>query len=112
MIIAQTKCFNHPSREAVAQCQECSRFFCRECVSEYDDRLICSFCLKRITTSESTSSRFRVLLRLMPIFIGIVILWTCFYLLGKGLLLIPPSFELSHPSSHHAAPLVSSAVDP
>lgn len=107
MIIAQTKCFNHPSREAVARCTECGRFFCRECVSEHDDRLICSFCLKRITTSESSPSRFRVLLRFVPIFIGIAILWTCFYLLGKGLLLIPPSFELPHPLSDHAAPVVS-----
>lgn len=42
------RCFNHATREAVARCPECSQFFCRECITEHDDRVICSACLKKL----------------------------------------------------------------
>jgi hypothetical protein len=41
----QARCFNHAQREAVARCPGCRRFYCRECVTEHDDRLMCAQCL-------------------------------------------------------------------
>src|ERR1043166_5979979 len=47
--LLQQRCLNHSFREAVARCPECKRYFCRECVTEHDDRLICAACLKKLS---------------------------------------------------------------
>ena len=39
------RCFNHMLREAVACCPECRRYFCRECVTEHEDKVLCAACL-------------------------------------------------------------------
>jgi len=93
MSVAQERCFNHASREAVARCPECGRTFCRECVSEHDDRVICAFCLKRLSKKEGRPSRLVGLVRLAQILVGVLLLWSSFYLLGKALLTIPSSFH-------------------
>ena len=93
MTIAQERCFNHASREAVARCPECGRTFCRECISEHDDRVICAFCLKRLNTKAVKRSRLILLVRFAQVFVGILLLWSSFYLLGKALLAIPSSFH-------------------
>jgi hypothetical protein len=93
MNIAQERCFNHASREAAARCPECGRYFCRECISEHDDRVICAFCLKRVSTKPVRRYRLAGLVRLAQVVIGVLLLWSSFYLLGKALLTIPSSFH-------------------
>jgi hypothetical protein len=111
MILSQTKCFNHRLREAVALCPECGRYFCRECVIEHDDRLICAYCLKNIEKSEASSGRFRSVLRLVPAIVGVAILWMFFYLIGKGLLLIPQPGEIAHPTPSQSSDTAAFLVD-
>ena len=93
MKIAQERCFNHGSREAVARCPECGRYFCRECISEHDGRVICAFCLRHLKTGSSGRSRLARLLRAAQVVAGVLLLWSSFYLLGKALLSIPSSFH-------------------
>jgi len=93
MSIADERCFNHGSREAVARCPECRRYFCRECVSEHEDRVICAFCLKRLGARPSRKRPVAGLIRIIQVLLGIVLLWSSFYLLGKVLLTIPSSFH-------------------
>ena len=93
MNISQERCFNHASREAVARCPECGRTFCRECISEHDDRVICAFCLRRLGGKPATRYRLGGLVRLVQILMGVLLLWSSFYLLGKALLTIPSSFH-------------------
>jgi hypothetical protein len=93
MSIAQERCFNHASREAVARCPECGRTFCRECISEHDDRVICAFCLKRLGKKAATLYRLGGLVRLAQVLMGVLLLWSSFYLLGKALLTIPSTFH-------------------
>jgi hypothetical protein len=93
MNISQERCFNHASREAVARCPECGRTFCRECVSEHDDRVICAFCLRRLTAKPVRRYRLTGLVRLAQILMGVLLLWSSFYMLGKALLTIPSSFH-------------------
>jgi len=93
MSIAQERCFNHAFREAVARCPECGRSFCRECISEHDDRVICAFCLKRLSKKAVRRYRMVGLVRLVQILMGVLLLWSSFYLLGKVLLTIPSSFH-------------------
>jgi hypothetical protein len=77
-------------REAVARCPECTRFFCRECVTEHEDRLLCAGCLAKIA---EPAIRQRRNLRPIAIFfqstIGLLILWVVFYYIGQILLAIP-----------------------
>jgi uncharacterized paraquat-inducible protein A len=47
--MAKLCCVNHPSREASARCPECKRYFCRECTTEHDSRILCASCLNRLT---------------------------------------------------------------
>jgi len=88
-------CFHHADREPVARCPECSRYFCRECVNEYDDRLLCSDCL--LTTSEQQeeqrSGRVKKLLPLLQVVLGVLGAWLAFYILAGGLLSIPSTIH-------------------
>jgi hypothetical protein len=92
--LTQQRCLHHPVREAVARCPECGGFFCRECVTEHDDRVICANCLKAITR-DSTRSRLRLgaLRRIAFCGLGMLVAWICFYEIGRTLLLIPTSFH-------------------
>ena len=93
MSIDRERCSNHVSREAVARCPECGRTFCRECISEHEGRVICAFCLKRLSTEAVRRHRLTRLVPLIQIFVGVLLLWSSFYLLGKALLTIPSSFH-------------------
>ncbi|MBI3882212.1 MAG: rhomboid family protein [Verrucomicrobia bacterium] len=87
-------CLLHPAREAVARCPECRRCFCRECVVEHDDRLVCAACLRQLAQPKS-AARLRLggVLRVGAAAAGIVIAWVCFYWLGQMLLRTPSSFH-------------------
>ena len=37
-------CANHPDVEAVEKCQDCGRFFCRDCIMKIDGRFQCHLC--------------------------------------------------------------------
>jgi hypothetical protein len=93
--LARERCRNHPNREAVARCPECGHFFCRECVTEHDNRMLCNACLLRTTLGDKpASSRWRKRLGLMVFgCLGFLLLWGAFYLIGQGLLAIPSSFH-------------------
>ena len=94
--LAQQRCLNHADREAVARCPECHRHFCRECVSEHDDRILCAACLSRQIepAAASRKSRFKggvvVLAQFALAFLAI---WFFFYLVAAALLSIPSSFH-------------------
>jgi hypothetical protein len=86
------RCFHHPLREAASRCPSCRRYFCRECVTEHEDRVICADCLKKLARSRPAHAvSVRGLLRgLLPV-AGLLIAWLCFYAVGRTLLLIPVS---------------------
>ncbi len=88
------RCFNHAAREAVARCPECKRFFCRECVSEHDDRVICTACLKKESESKGLDlSKLRWAWRAVQAFGGVFLAWLFFYVVGQILLSIPSTFH-------------------
>jgi hypothetical protein len=92
--IAHQRCFNHELREAVARCPECNRFYCRECITEHEDRVLCASCLGKLTKSSSISAlRFRGVIRILQFLSAVVILWLFFYYLGQILLSVPTSFH-------------------
>lgn len=92
--LVDRRCFNHISREAVARCPACHRYFCRECITEHEDRVLCAFCLRQERDrGDSEPSRFRRLGQVGQFTVGMIILWTFFYYLGQVLLLLPSAFH-------------------
>ena len=84
------KCFHHPGREAAARCTKCSRYFCRECVVEYDNRLVCATCLQSLVQSAGeTRSRFSALRPWLASAAGFGLAWLIFYILGLLLVTLP-----------------------
>jgi hypothetical protein len=92
--ISSRRCFIHPDREAAARCPDCERYYCRECVTEHEGRVLCSSCLKKVRR-QPLARRFRLATigRLVQCFVSFVILWTIFYYLGHGLLNISSVFH-------------------
>ncbi len=92
--LVHQRCFNHAGREAVARCPECKQFFCRECITEHDDRVLCAACLKKLTRPP-LAQRFALakIFHLAQVAFGILVAWFFFFLIGAGLLKIPASFH-------------------
>lgn len=88
--LAEQRCLNHAMREAVARCPECRRFFCRECVVEHEDRMMCSSCLRKVTDEKPARTR-QILVAWRTVqFLGcILVLCVFFFLMGQALLNIP-----------------------
>ena len=93
--LAHARCFQHLGREAVARCPECTRFFCRECVTEHEGRMICQSCLGDLLDEgpEAKASWGRTLGGWLMAGVGLVIAVAVFYLLGRLLLRIPSNFH-------------------
>ncbi len=88
--VAHARCFNHAGREAVARCPSCRRTFCRECVSEHDGRVLCAPCLaKSAQPAAAAGSRLPAVRGALGAAAGLLAAWFFFYLVGRGLLLIP-----------------------
>ena len=92
--LARQRCRNHLSREAVARCPECGQFFCRECIVEHEDRVVCAACLSAITARPVVARKqFRGPLRLIAWVAGILVSWLYWFSLGRLLLRAPDSFH-------------------
>ena len=88
------RCFNHAMREAVARCPDCTRFFCRECITEHDDRVLCSACLKKLArTPLAKRPAFVKLVRFAQCAVAVMITWFFFFVIGEMLLRIPTTFH-------------------
>jgi hypothetical protein len=93
------RCFNHGVREAVAQCPACARFFCRECVTEHDDRLLCAGCVEKLMVGELTVGRSwrrataALIVPVLQLGCATLIAWLFFYWVGQTLLSIDPAFH-------------------
>jgi hypothetical protein len=88
------RCLNHARREAIARCPECGQFFCRECITEHENRIICAACLKKLSrTPFLKSPAFLQALRIGHCLLGFIVAWFIFYLAGELLLRLPASFH-------------------
>src|SRR5580658_4625690 len=87
-------CLNHSAREAVAQCPECRLFFCRECITEHDDRILCAACLRKtVPAARSSRKPFRALGRAGLGVAGFLTAALFYYWLGQILLMIPMQYH-------------------
>ncbi|QTA86851.1 hypothetical protein [Desulfonema magnum] len=94
MKLTHQRCANHSFREAAARCPECGRYFCRECVTEHEDRVLCTNCLERLKTPEPARSfRLKKIFRFIQFSLSLLVLWLCFYYLGQSLISLPAKFH-------------------
>jgi hypothetical protein len=88
------RCFNHAAREAVARCPECGRHYCRECVSEHEDRLLCASCLAKIAKKPLRQrGAFQLAARAARLCLGVLVAWMFFYGLASILMRIPTAYH-------------------
>ena len=88
------RCFRHRRREAAARCRGCRRFYCRECVTEHEGRLLCSACLAvQIRPEKRRQRKLPAFFQLLQFAAGIFVLWFVCYLAGHLLLSIPTEFH-------------------
>lgn len=86
-------CFNHAAREAVAVCLECGRAYCRECVTEHEDRVICAECLRKQEAAEAPGRRLGMIVLALQWAVALFVVWLAFYGLGQGLASLPNEFH-------------------
>lgn len=94
--LALQRCSRHPEREAHARCPECTRFYCRECTTEHDERILCTDCLKALLEPANRKpSGFRItpIFRLTSAFFGLISACVYFYLVAKFLTGIPATYH-------------------
>lgn len=93
--LTRKRCFNHAVREAAARCPECERFFCRECVTEHEGRVLCVGCIAKRAgaTDATTPGRLGAGALVLQSLCAFTILWLVFFTLGRAALLIPSSFH-------------------
>ena len=94
--LAQSRCFQHAGREAVARCPECERFYCRECVTEHEGRMICRSCLDTLlqASTDETGNFFKHVKGWALAFGGYFLAVYIFYRIGYALLRSRRSFTL------------------
>jgi hypothetical protein len=86
-LLIHQRCWNHASREAVCRCPACGRYFCRECVTEHESRLLCAACLRASArTAPRRRARFRALIAAIAALGSVVFSWLIFYVGGEMLL--------------------------
>ena len=99
--LTRQRCWTHPLREAAARCPSCTRFFCRECVTEHAGRLVCADCLRAqlAASADRRAGRrlpWRVITtarRALQFTLCVVTAWLFFHLLGQTLLTLPDQFH-------------------
>ena len=92
--LSQQRCFNHSHREAAARCPGCAHFYCRECITEHDDRVICAACLRKLARVPFTKrGGFVAVIRTFKVMAGVFLVWLFFHYFGQTLLSVPSSFH-------------------
>ena len=84
--LARQQCFYHPGREAVVRCPGCRRDYCRECVTEHDDRYLCTSCLRlQAAGAVRTPRRVRLPVGALLAAAGLLSAWTVYYSIAQYL---------------------------
>jgi hypothetical protein len=94
MKLVQQRCLNHPTREAAARCPQCAQYYCRECVTEHEARVLCASCLKRLSVPAARPRySFAWLGRGLQAALGLFMVWLFFLWLGSIVLSIDTPYH-------------------
>jgi hypothetical protein len=106
MSIVTQRCLIHENREAIARCPSCRQFFCRECVTEHEQKFVCASCFrKNAVQTKSRSSPLRWVIPSFQIVVGLIAAWIFFYALGEILIQVPIGIRSQFRTSGSVGPL-------
>jgi hypothetical protein len=92
--LVHQRCHHHARREAVARCPACSRHFCRECIVEHAERVLCASCLQRLEAARPTRRwHLAPWLLVAAAVTGLALVWLGFFVVGQILLALPTEFH-------------------
>jgi hypothetical protein len=92
---ASRRCRNHFERQAACRCPSCGFDFCRECVTEHDERLLCSRCVAQLETPSARPSRTKSIQAIAQCVAGVTAAWLFFFLAGElTSMVVSPSHEV------------------
>jgi hypothetical protein len=82
------------------RCPSCQRFFCRECSTEHDGRLLCTECLRTLTVAAAGAKDRSGVRNVLSIagwiaaaLGGLLFAWMIFFYLGGVLARVPFDFH-------------------
>lgn len=91
------RCALHDQRVAAARCMSCESYFCHECITEHDLRMLCAPCLRKemAGTSERRSRGWfiAIVAPAVQLLVGVVLLWLTLYFAGRLLIATPTNFH-------------------
>ena len=90
--LTRQRCWTHGGREAVSRCPQCRRYYCRECVTEHNGKMLCMQCLAAETAAETTRAGTRWLLWAAAALVGLGAAFLHFYSTGYVLQQLPPAW--------------------
>jgi hypothetical protein len=73
----------------VCRCPNCAKYYCRECVTEHEDRLICAACLRVLAAARPEKRGFGRAAGVLTALTGLLLAWLFFYYAGRVLILVP-----------------------
>ncbi len=89
--LTRKRCVNHSHREAAAKCPECNKFYCRECVTEHENKVLCATCLASdFSENKDKSINLKFLKHILIFLFSFLLLWLLYYYFGQLLLTISP----------------------
>ena len=91
--LSEQRCFNHGTREAVARCTDCRNYFCRECITDHDKKIICTACLESLEIADTKTSVRHTFTKPVLSLAGCIALFFLFYLFGETMLALPDTFH-------------------
>jgi hypothetical protein len=98
MELSSQRCYHHAHREAVARCPSCHHYYCRECSTEHDGRMLCASCLAQLADAQPKSKRvLRFITTPGALVLGLIATWFFFQSLGAVLVRLPASFHEGRP---------------
>ena len=97
--LTRQRCVIHLDREAAARCPSCGRFYCRECVTEHEGRLLCERFAARSQPTRARGAWKKPLLaagRVVSLTASVLLAWFFFHLLGRELVSLPDEFHAAN----------------
>lgn len=92
--LVHQRCANHAARQAVSRCPGCRAYYCRECVTDHDGRLLCRRCLDAQAGVAARGGRWWARLRWTAgASAGALFTWAVFYYAGSLLANLPSQFH-------------------
>lgn len=96
-VVGDTSCAIHADRHAGARCPQCKEFYCNECITEHEGRLICAACLSAPDDSTASVRKrtqiWSFLSLLLQATLALMICWLIFFLFAQTLGDMPNEFH-------------------